>query len=50
MNEKINNTQEYIAPELVELGDADRLTLGCTGTSKDNCTCAECNDQALEVY
>ena len=32
----------YSRPELVEIGDAEKMTLGCTGSNKDNCKCAQC--------
>lgn len=33
----------YERPELVEIGDADKLTLGCTPCNADSCNCAKCN-------
>ena len=35
----------YRRPELVEIGEAEKLTLGCTGTNKDNCKCARCFEE-----
>jgi hypothetical protein len=42
-NDVSTNAPEYITPEIVELGDAGTMTLGCTGTNSDNCVCAKCN-------
>lgn len=34
----------YQRPELVEIGDAEKLTLGCSpGSAPDSCDCAKCS-------
>ncbi len=33
---------KYETPDIFELGDAAELTLGCTGSSCDDCNCAKC--------
>jgi hypothetical protein len=32
----------YRRPEIVEIGEAEKVTLGCTGSGSDNCKCAKC--------
>lgn len=47
MNNK--TPMEYQAPEIMELGDASTMTLGCTGSNCDSCNCAKCGDELTDV-
>lgn len=37
----------YERPDLVEIGNAEKLTLGCTGSCADSCDCAHCNSTVV---
>ena len=39
-----NPVEMYEAPEVLELGEAEALTLGCCGCTGDCCGCKECCD------
>lgn len=39
------NASIYERPELVEIGEAEKVTLGCTGTPRDSCNCAKCFEE-----
>jgi hypothetical protein len=35
----------YERPEVFEIGDAEKVTLGCQGSNKDGCNCAKCFEE-----
>jgi hypothetical protein len=39
------HNRTYRRPELVEIGEAEKVTLGCTGSCQDSCNCAKCFEE-----